>query len=443
MLIRRLQVANFGSFDSLEVEFPHRGVMQIAGPNNSGKTQLAGALLAGVAGKQVVGVGEGAGPSRIALTVEANGWSETLTREFSMGAAGEVHEVCRFTGAEWGLVDALADGLVRVEPPRLLMGEGERSRIGQKSKLTAEEIGRAIPRELRHHAIWRQLQRNDALNEGSYSAGEAVILQLIHEFVGRAHGQPTPLVIDGVLEMLDSQATHFSRRLLDLIGELSQVILVTARGLDGVPMVADLQNRAGRVRTQAFFARLPGAQKERRQPKPIRPSIGIGDVLEAPESRICEYKEVTSSRPVSAIAEEIDENVVAFLNAGRTQVGSIYWGVRDADRQIVGVALSDSDADRLRRVIIEKVNGIVPAPPPTAFTLILHPLRPSTSAAQQSYLIELQVTAASSVYLYSTASGRVFMKTDAGRLRLSVPQIQDEMLRRYRSRHESSAGGIG
>jgi predicted HTH transcriptional regulator len=55
------------------------------------------------------------------------------------------------------------------------------------------------------------------------------------------------------------------------------------------------------------------------------------------ESLTCELKEV-KTRPVQAIGKIVDRYVVAFLNAAG---GSIYWGIRDADRVVTGVSAFD------------------------------------------------------------------------------------------------------
>ena len=59
------------------------------------------------------------------------------------------------------------------------------------------------------------------------------------------------------------------------------------------------------------------------QPIPVDESIGY------------EFKEVKGPKPIDTIKNTADEYVVAFLN--RRVAGSIFWGIRDSDRCIVGV----------------------------------------------------------------------------------------------------------
>lgn len=69
------------------------------------------------------------------------------------------------------------------------------------------------------------------------------------------------------------------------------------------------------------------------------------------ESLTCEFKEV-KSQPVQAIGKVVDEYVVAFLNEAG---GSIYWGIRDSDRIVTGVSVTDKARDELKQVIGQKV----------------------------------------------------------------------------------------
>lgn len=60
------------------------------------------------------------------------------------------------------------------------------------------------------------------------------------------------------------------------------------------------------------------------------------EVLALEETRHCEFKEVKGSNPINTIRNTADEYVVVFLNS---EGGSIFWGIRDVDRVVVGVTL--------------------------------------------------------------------------------------------------------
>jgi Putative DNA-binding domain len=77
------------------------------------------------------------------------------------------------------------------------------------------------------------------------------------------------------------------------------------------------------------------------------------------ESLTCEFKEA-KAQPVQAVSNIVDQYVVAFLNEAG---GSIYWGIRDADRVVTGVPISDKIRDELKQVIGQKVASIAPPVP--------------------------------------------------------------------------------
>jgi hypothetical protein len=87
------------------------------------------------------------------------------------------------------------------------------------------------------------------------------------------------------------------------------------------------------------------------------------------ETLHCEFKEVKGRNPVKAIANVVDEYVVAYLNSDG---GSIYWGIRDSDRVVAGVPLSFKQRDELRKVITNKLTNIQPPISPTAYHVHLH-----------------------------------------------------------------------
>src|SRR5262245_52485044 len=87
------------------------------------------------------------------------------------------------------------------------------------------------------------------------------------------------------------------------------------------------------------------------------------------ETRHCEFKEIKGRNPVDIIKNSADEYVVAFLNS---EGGRIYWGIRDSDRVVVGVKLTSSQRDEIRRVVGEKLAQIQPSISPTAFRINFH-----------------------------------------------------------------------
>ncbi|MCW5851827.1 MAG: ATP-binding protein [Anaerolineae bacterium] len=146
------------------------------------------------------------------------------------------------------------------------------------------------------------------------------------------------------------------------------------------------------------------------------------------ESRLYEFKEIKGGNPVDAIKNTADEYVVAFLNSGG---GHIYWGIRDADRVVIGVHLTSKERDVLRRVVTEKLTQIQPAVAPTAYKIEFHEVYQDKGVVVPDlWVVEIIVPYASTTDLYFTGGNQAFVKTDAGKKKLSGPELQDEIRRR-------------
>ncbi len=146
------------------------------------------------------------------------------------------------------------------------------------------------------------------------------------------------------------------------------------------------------------------------------------------ETRYYEFKEITGGDPVNIIKNACDEYVVAFLNSGG---GRIYWGIRDSDRVVVGVRLNHRERDRLRRTVTDQLGNIKPPISPSAYQVNLHQvLDDNRQPIEDCFVVEIVVPKPLSNELYCTGSNDVYLKTDSGKKKLSIPEIQDEVLRR-------------
>src|SRR5262245_46327199 len=94
----------------------------------------------------------------------------------------------------------------------------------------------------------------------------------------------------------------------------------------------------------------------------------LNQPIEFEESLTCEFKEV-KAQPLQTIGKVVDEYVVAFLNEAG---GSIYWGIRDHDRVVTGVPVTDKTRDELRQVIGQKVAAIAPPVPAAMIHVPFH-----------------------------------------------------------------------
>lgn len=145
----------------------------------------------------------------------------------------------------------------------------------------------------------------------------------------------------------------------------------------------------------------------------------LGERAALEETRTVEFKEVKGPNPIRSIVEVSDEYAVSFLNA---EGGQIFWGIRDADHVVVGVALQPEDRDRLRKDVAAKLNGIQPQIDPTRFRLTLHSL---VGGADNLVVVELAVPCGNARDLYFTSGHNVFVRTEGVKQKLSGPQMAD------------------
>jgi DNA modification methylase len=154
----------------------------------------------------------------------------------------------------------------------------------------------------------------------------------------------------------------------------------------------------------------------------------LNQPLHIEETRHYEFKEVRGPNPVNSIKNVADEYVVAFLNS---EGGRIFWGIRDKDRVVIGVHLDYAQRDEVKRIVLEKLFNIQPAVAPTAYRLEFHPVH-DRDVIPDLYVVEIVVPRVSTTNLYFTGGNEAFVKTDAGKRKLTGPEIQEEVLRRGR-----------
>jgi hypothetical protein len=146
------------------------------------------------------------------------------------------------------------------------------------------------------------------------------------------------------------------------------------------------------------------------------------------ETRYAEFKEVTANNPVSSIVNVADVYAVAFLNR---EGGSIFWGIRNADRVVVGVRLNYEQMDKIRRLVSEKFAGIQPPPPISLLGIEIYPvLNEHGDEIEDLWVLEAFIPAGWVTELYATQSEKVFIKTDGGKQYLNFRQSLAEYVKR-------------
>ncbi len=168
-------------------------------------------------------------------------------------------------------------------------------------------------------------------------------------------------------------------------------------------------------------------QPQSRRANPERTFI-LNKSVRIEETRYAEFKAVTARNPVDSIKNTADEYAVALLNK---EGGSIFWGIRDNDRVVVGLALDYQQRDEIRREVSNKLSQIQPHFPISLFNLDFHPVKnDDRQDIEDLWVFEMDIPGGASTELYATASGEVHVKTDGGKQKLNYSQIVAEVRRR-------------
>lgn len=146
------------------------------------------------------------------------------------------------------------------------------------------------------------------------------------------------------------------------------------------------------------------------------------------ENRHCEFKEIKSSAgAVSSIVNTSDEYAVAFLNG---EGGSIFWGIRNNDRVVVGVPLNYEQRDKVRRDAHAKLSTIEPRIDPSQYRLEMHDIHDELGAKVPDIcIVELIVPRSNFVGPYYTGGGEAWVKVDGSKQKLKGPALTDFIVR--------------
>ncbi len=142
------------------------------------------------------------------------------------------------------------------------------------------------------------------------------------------------------------------------------------------------------------------------------------------ETRYFEFKEIKSpAGAVNSIVNNSDEYAVAFLNS---EGGRVYWGIRDKDRVVVGVRLTYTERDKVRREVTSKLNQIEPRLDPSQYRIEIHEVCDDHGAPiHEMCVVEMIVPAPHSKEPFYTGSGDSWVKVDGGKQKLKGVVLTD------------------
>ncbi|WP_081069082.1 ATP-binding protein [Burkholderia multivorans] len=426
MYFTQIRLRNFGPFSDAQFDFEPNAINWVIGNNASGKTQMAGAMLAAIVRTPALSLtAGGVGPSTVVLTLGEGDARETVSLQVAESSRGKP-EVSKTTGA---LALQTLAAMAESEGQRLMIGH-----VGETvpETLDFDEVGELLPRELTNHPGWTELKRrgNDVSYIGSGAQRSAV--ELIAQIVARRRAHfKLPLIVDEVFWHWSQQEHQFALLLLGEIAHDSQVFLLCPYRDDvevGPGSLLQVSTTPSGTSLAAF-----NSWYETRRPNfqwSLRSKWIRGAQYPTQENRTCEFKEVKGGNAVDAIKGVVDQYAVAFLNAGLPQEGAIFWGIRDTDRSIVGVELRPQECDELRRIVTERLHQIVPPIAPTAYRIDLHPVSDGSIVIDNLYVVEVRVPSVRRTLLFATGSQEVYVKTDAGKRKLSALELQQELIQR-------------
>jgi hypothetical protein len=437
MKIKSLLIENFGPFDSMAVEFPNNKISVITGANASGKTQMAGAILFCLLGKRVA--------------VAVDGVSTTAKVEMKIATSDKQKSVwCEYSGSTKQYAHSEKDTFIPELHESLSFDCAPTIYIGEDfdfTKITSHKTLRDIlvTDELRSLKDFSFFDRLFAGNLSTLSGSHTLLVRVFDEFIRRRSSKRNvPLIVDSPFNKLGRDGAYILWNLLVEISKFDQVIVLTGEipeaitAAQGAVYRYELERKEKNSPTPIFYqsevSRRNLLQLNNLVKSPVKKSgsgFTLGKIFNQDECMEVEFKEIKGENPVNSIKDIADQYIVAFLNSANQNSGSIFWGIRDADRVVTGVALDYAKRDDLRRTLINKLCDIQPAIPLTSYRVLFHRVSDEGQDVDDLYVLEINVTAISRTqFLYSTGKGEVYLKTDGGKKKLTTYELQIELLNR-------------
>ncbi|WP_082389444.1 ATP-binding protein [Lysinibacillus sp. ZYM-1] len=445
MYIKNLVIKNFGPIKEYEIEFNKSGINLICGENVSGKSQIFGALLYIQYGKSVIKNNSRIVniESNVKLITEHDNTIQTIENIYSKGKYHSNFQVNSNTLL--GRDNKFISYYHKYSPVFFNDIHMDRIEIEEDDIKFISELLEPFPDEL---STWLNIVENylNPTNQVSKtkkkivvpSGGAAQLLKLISAIsLHRNLEYKTPLVLDEILSF-DNFLQELILSILKSYSRFNQIII-----FGSFDFFYEQNVIAEITRTEKIFSPIAYNYKipniSLRNPISEHKNNDINkegqlivqyiqnNILKDEEYRFVEFKEIKGQNPVDSILSLVDQYVVAYLNENSKRAGRIIWGISDKERRVVGVKLTYQQRDELRRSITEKLGKIQPQIPPSIYRIDLPSLHDNNlNIINELYIVEVNIQPYRSEYLYSTAKGDVFIKTDGGKKKLTALEIQQE-----------------
>jgi predicted HTH transcriptional regulator len=144
-------------------------------------------------------------------------------------------------------------------------------------------------------------------------------------------------------------------------------------------------------------------------PPPRKQQFILNQPAESDEDLHTEYKEVKPQN----VAQEAYEFAVAYRNK---EGGSIYFGISDKNKIVVGMNLNNAQRDEIKRSLENKLFSINPPLSPSIdYSLEFHKvINEQGNEIPDLFVFELEVKRGSGIE-HTTAGGKIYEKTYSGR----------------------------
>jgi len=438
---KNLDIENFGPISHKHIEFS-KGVNLIKGINSSGKTQIIGTIIYSILGKSVVNLNFNTElTSSVKLQLSDEDSIQHIISEVDyQNNKKRVTQIVNPENVQ--LHSILKKSIIEYDTPSIYFDNFKV--LSKISKRNVSDFESRFPK-LAESNSWQNIIQYSKTGNGVFSEGAKYLFKLLSFYVEHQKSiLKLPLIIDNWHMLMDSGSREFMYTLIFELGKSHQIIYT---GFD-LPDDKFLNNsdfkftemnleRERQISPINFNYNLPIQRKVKKKNKEEN-RFYLGEIFESDENLNIEFKEVKGKSPKNSIKSIADQYIVAYLNSIDNKVGRIFWGVKDENKKIVGVSFSQADRDDIRKTLSELFLSIKPEITPSSFSIVFHQVYNIDKAITDLYLLEIVVPPIHSRYLYSTSKGEVYMKTDAGKKKLSIIQIQLELEQRIKADNNGS-----
>lgn len=433
MIIDNVEIANFGFLKDVKLNFDSENINIIEGVNGSGKTTLLAILYAMFQDEEKIEyIGEGE-MAHVLLNVREGSESFRLekyykngTSEFVVPSLGDMkrltslnyHNVYLYSGEFLNYDYQFSDVMIK-NAVDLLNKCGFSDRRIVKDNYNIIENYRYI------------------------SGGQQAVIRILNML--SYIPQDSVLLLDAPFAMLDTGTIAL---LLMVMRQLKIQIILTANIGDaeklegnkiylerdwehvyhGYPTFQYKEIFYRDMRTLIYNQK---REDEQRIENKIVKYI-LGKEVEEAEGRNIEYKEIKGNHPCNSIVDVAEIYINAFLNSRVTGIGVIKWGISD-DGIVKGVKLSKKDRDEIDRKISERIGQMKPYVSADIVQIQYENILDGNEIAKDLFIVEVIIRQWTSDILFSTSKGDVYIKTEGGKKKLDVYDIQNELKGRLRN----------